>query len=515
MGLKIVGIYPKPLDISEHRRMAKRPHIASWADIQRQGAKMEAWLKDTMPFRSHFVAAYIRIWEFKLRSWVHYFVAGKDGDFFPNLRRALVVNSYLGLQPISGEDLVRLKLSYAGTQAFWLLNGAHYLLVLAPDKSSLYPERLPNWTKWRHGQSTYDQLSAALNNSHINFLDMLPVLALHKSEYDMYDKRYDLAHWNGRALDIAYKAIVERLATWDSSFTPATVGEDYDVIMQEIYDPLTGEETVPWLRLKKTDKLTINSSNSSNNSKVHKDDDFWSGLDEVKTGLNNKVMFFTTDSNFKGTHQDYLPGANGNIFPLVYNVGTLIQCHYADVNVPFMKKIAAEQKPNYVVEAFLERTLGDRKRAEDPLISVLGDVLLRTPGYILVPGEMENVSKPLNATFKSSDAGVVLHAADQAQLMLPAVTTDADGRAVVIARIASKVNTVAHLYVAEGEEEFSTMRMLTHKVRKGENLMHMQVFGSPNTSLRLRLDPTTVPGDYVFLPIPELDRLKQLLTSNH
>ncbi|MDJ0668662.1 MAG: hypothetical protein QNJ61_15370, partial [Desulfobacterales bacterium] len=88
------------------------------------------------------IALYMNIWELGLNTNVRYFVKGKDDDLFPNFDLAPTVEGYLGLKHMSRKKIVRFQLITAGTQAFWELHGVKCLMVMAPDKTSVYPELL-------------------------------------------------------------------------------------------------------------------------------------------------------------------------------------------------------------------------------------------------------------------------------------------------------------------------------------------------------------------------------------
>ena len=153
------------------------------------------------------IAMYMKVWELSLNTNVRYFVKGKNGDLFPNYPLAPTVENYLGLNPISNELLEIVKLNAAGTQAFWALNGAHYVMAIAPDKVTIYPENLPSLLSTLHSKSKYEQVVDVLKNTPINFLNLKEALERYKVTANVYNKKFDLVHWNGYGLEVAYKEL--------------------------------------------------------------------------------------------------------------------------------------------------------------------------------------------------------------------------------------------------------------------------------------------------------------------
>jgi hypothetical protein len=94
----------------------------------------------------------------------------------------------------------------------WLAGqGCDYLLVIVPEKSTIYPELMPANVP-RFGQKTrLDQLVAYVeDNSDLQILDLREALLLGRSQRETY-YRTD-THWNGWGAFIASERILLRLA---------------------------------------------------------------------------------------------------------------------------------------------------------------------------------------------------------------------------------------------------------------------------------------------------------------
>lgn len=114
----------------------------------------------------------------------------------------------LGLSQLSGLQMQELVLQYQ-QRAFWSAQrNSQYLLVLAPNKVSIYGEHLPSQLRLR--EATFlDALSTALQNAAIPVLDLRVPLAAAKSKGLLY-YRHD-THWNHLGSWVGTQAVLQKL----------------------------------------------------------------------------------------------------------------------------------------------------------------------------------------------------------------------------------------------------------------------------------------------------------------
>src|SRR5262249_33120358 len=88
--------------------------------------------------------------------------------------------------------------------------GAHFLFVVAPNKSSIYPEFLPDSGRLPNRPSRLDQVLDDLReHTDVEFVDLRPSLLGAKALGPVY-YRFD-THWNDRGLVVAGAAILDQL----------------------------------------------------------------------------------------------------------------------------------------------------------------------------------------------------------------------------------------------------------------------------------------------------------------
>lgn len=97
--------------------------------------------------------------------------------------------------------------------------GVHYLVVIAPDKQSLYDEALPDWAR-RVGAPWLDALVDDLEDSGVQVVDVRRALAAGKSTARVY-LRTD-SHWTGFGACLAATEVLARLQRPRPSCAPVT-----------------------------------------------------------------------------------------------------------------------------------------------------------------------------------------------------------------------------------------------------------------------------------------------------
>lgn len=86
-----------------------------------------------------------------------------------------------------------------------------FLIVVAPNKASIYPDKLPEQIQPISGFSRLDQLNAYLRTHNIpEVLDLRPALREARQTQDVYYKMG--THWNPYGAYVAYKTILEALS---------------------------------------------------------------------------------------------------------------------------------------------------------------------------------------------------------------------------------------------------------------------------------------------------------------
>ncbi|WP_300162693.1 hypothetical protein [Solidesulfovibrio sp.] len=134
-----------------------------------------------------------------------------------------VIQDYRSVRLFTQKQLERWVDVYKDRQD-WLANrNIRYLIVVAPNKETVYPEFLPKKFNKVSPVSRMDQLVSALEAAGVPVLDLRPTMELVKRQALAY-YRTD-THWTTFGAFAGYVQIMKRLGQWFPQFEPEIRGE--------------------------------------------------------------------------------------------------------------------------------------------------------------------------------------------------------------------------------------------------------------------------------------------------
>lgn len=503
LTFKIIHFDPSQTVINEKRNLTQAPHFKEHT-LSELPKLWDQYFKDRIALRQFFMASYIDVWEHYLESYVSEYVTGRGRELFMN-HAAPVMDAALDIRPYSYDQKASVRLTAAGKHAYYFSKRIPYYLFLAPDKSTLYPELMPFYADWAPRTGWYADQVETLKKARINFFGMLEYFQAHKAEGRLYDEIYDNCHWNGNALMLAYPFIAEVLAKDNPIFRPVSTPEFYT--SEEVDVPFLpyGYDHTQVIKLGHTDdfhcELLAEPYRTSNYNQYC-----------VNRTRDSGSLWVFSDSYFGGTH------GSGAVTPLVHNVKTYLHRHYGAWPNGLYREIAdrtlAFNRPDAVVEEFVERMSGPADAYADPLLRILGDLWMTTGGH-LIDGNAPLAQFTLcNAELKQEGDKLVLTATNGDPIMEWGAMVKADdlGRAVIMADLTVPVDTVAQTFAwVEGNPE---PQVISENLTAGHHFIHHTVRVKPFQEVKLRFDPGTVPGTYVFGQIKEVNDLKARMTED-
>jgi hypothetical protein len=190
---------------NENRMPASLPAARDFRWRKESFAQVEAWFSDHFGFRRRLIRLFQR-WSRELGNRVSIDVMpGRDGWLFlTGLRSG---EDHRGLLALSARQLDAAKRLLEVRQRRLAALGAGYILVVAPDKQSVNPDRMPEW----HGPSRARRLDQFLSHlrdkgCEVPVLDLRPALRVTTAKEQIYF-RTD-SHWNDRGAYVAATEIV-------------------------------------------------------------------------------------------------------------------------------------------------------------------------------------------------------------------------------------------------------------------------------------------------------------------
>jgi hypothetical protein len=169
-------------------------------DTPRYTRRFESVVADNFPFRRPLIGAYDALKFFALQEPVDSRVTrGRDGWLFWDVAGTVALTRS---PPGAVTEIVDF---YRARAAWCAAHGAHYVLLVSPEKSLLYPEEFPRGVR-PPGRAFMLRLIALLRRAGVDAVDALSAIAAAKDGGDVYD-RGD-THWNARGAYAAYEALV-------------------------------------------------------------------------------------------------------------------------------------------------------------------------------------------------------------------------------------------------------------------------------------------------------------------
>jgi alginate O-acetyltransferase complex protein AlgJ len=202
----------RPVFFRENRKPAPLPRF----ELQRPLAffkQYEAYFNDHFGMRTQLLRAHSRLVFRVLRTspspkvivgrqgWLY---LAYEGDFDNE------VDYYRNVRPFTPGELEAFKNILEERRDWLARRGIRYLFMVAPNKSTIYPEFMPAAINKVHPRSRLDQLVEYLSrHSSLRLLDLRPALLREKRTRRIYYKTD--SHWNDLGGYFAYREMITRL----------------------------------------------------------------------------------------------------------------------------------------------------------------------------------------------------------------------------------------------------------------------------------------------------------------
>ena len=213
------------IELQEKRSLQKYPVFKwEWKALLSYPLRFEAAFNDHFGFREILV----RTQALAKFYWLHMspsskVVLGRDGWLY----YAASINEYRGLRRLPVASIRQWRKEFVAKKTFLAARGIEYLIVVTPNKETVYPEFLPKRITQIRQRLFMDDLLKALPPD-LDVLDLRAPLLRAKSVGRLYF-RTD-SHWNQLGAAVASDAIVERLSIWFPDLQPRRNQEVFKAI---------------------------------------------------------------------------------------------------------------------------------------------------------------------------------------------------------------------------------------------------------------------------------------------
>jgi alginate O-acetyltransferase complex protein AlgJ len=147
-------------------------------------------------------------------------LVGQNGYLFYAAEQS--VDYFRAVKPYTARELTQWREELESRRVWLAERGIRYLVVVAPNKETIYPEFMPPELRPVGAETRLDQLTRELRaHSGVELLDLRPALRRAKQTQRIYH-RTD-THWNDAGASVAYGEILARLHPWFPELNAATL----------------------------------------------------------------------------------------------------------------------------------------------------------------------------------------------------------------------------------------------------------------------------------------------------
>ena len=287
-------------------------------------------------------------------------IAGKDDFLFLGNNYDNVLHKTNGIYKPTNEEINNWTNKLKDLQKWYEERGIKFVIVIAPNKHSIYKEKLPNWMQY-DGKTITDNIVEQSNLKDINILDLRNIISNNKKDKLLYFKTD--THWNNLGASIAYSETINYI---NNKFNLNLLKPNYTI--KDQFRP--SGDLSSFLKINTIlDEKYENSYilNFENNQEVcHGNIIKKAGVLEKCTKKLNPIMFINEQPQYMINDKikdnkkllllcDSFGTATSELYNLTFN--TIWKWHYGQINGEKLSNFVEENKPDIVIYQIVERAL--------------------------------------------------------------------------------------------------------------------------------------------------------------
>ena len=216
ISLPLLGMifgFDRSFVLEENRNLATRPELKLARQALRAfPARVEAYFNDGFGFRKRLIywLALVKVQGLGVTSTPGV-TLGRDGWLY--LASDAAISSYRASQPFTPAQLETYRQIVEARHDWLAERGIPYVLIIPPNKETIYPEFMPPAYTKVNSRSRLDQLVDHMkSHSNVPIIDVRDDLRRAKQVERVYDVTD--SHWNSLGGYIAYARIMQALNAW-------------------------------------------------------------------------------------------------------------------------------------------------------------------------------------------------------------------------------------------------------------------------------------------------------------
>ena len=207
------------IESTEKRKLAEAPKVPnSLVTLNKWPKAFELYFGDRLGFRQILIGVWSSLQYHLLGSSVsEEVIVGEDGWLFYGSYKSQAL--YRRFRIFSENELNRLTDSFTLFRQWMECRNIKLLLVVAPNKSTIYPEKMPIRFNRSVNKPVIDQVAETARSSGVAFVDFRDTFYSAKQRGEKVYYKTD-THWNSWGSYLAYEEIGKRLSVWFPAIQP-------------------------------------------------------------------------------------------------------------------------------------------------------------------------------------------------------------------------------------------------------------------------------------------------------
>jgi alginate O-acetyltransferase complex protein AlgJ len=216
---------------TENRDLAKLPEWNT-TPLSQLSHQYEVYIGDHFGFRPDLIHwnSFLRVHLLGV-SPIPSVVLGKDPWLFycsEVLADGNSINDHMGLIPLPDTELEKLRLQLEDNNRKFQEHGITYIVVIAPNKNTIYPEFLPELIGRWHSRTRLDQFYNYMeDHSALRVIDLRKALLRAKEALPVYLETD--SHWNTYGAYVGYIEIMKRIREYYPEAEPAKIAGEVGI----------------------------------------------------------------------------------------------------------------------------------------------------------------------------------------------------------------------------------------------------------------------------------------------
>lgn len=219
-----MNLRPKSISEYENKMLAEWPEFEPSDDYIRA---VEDYADDRIGFREGAIAVYTEANNALFHSMVNpLFMWGEDDNIYYRDKDYIAAYQRLNTDRKYIDSMVGFL---EKTNDYLASKNIRFLYFVCPDKKTIYPEYFPKTVHVKEdNESVLEYLDRRMADTSVEYINPKEELVAAKSGALLYNRLYDVTHWNDLGAFIGHSLIDQKIQEWFDDVSPLRA-EDYDL----------------------------------------------------------------------------------------------------------------------------------------------------------------------------------------------------------------------------------------------------------------------------------------------